>query len=107
MWKSLIASMSKTMNQHFYRLELYYGFKDEMNIPQALKRSIKRLSLEYDLMQISFFVSRERIISTVGDGMAPWREKLFISMQRNTSPVSDFYQIPPNRVVELGSQIEI
>jgi KUP system potassium uptake protein len=58
-------------------------------------------------MQISFFVSRERIISTVGDGMASWREKLFISMQRNTSPVSDFYRIPPNRVVELGSQIEI
>jgi len=47
------------------------------------------------------------LIHTVGDGMSPWREKLFISMQRNTSPVSDFYQIPPNRVVELGSQIEI
>ena len=58
-------------------------------------------------MQISFFISRDRIIHTVGEGMAPWREKLFISMQRNTSPVSDFYQIPTNRVVELGSQIEI
>ncbi len=42
-----------------------------------------------------------------GWGMAPWREKLFISMQRNTSPVSDFYQIPPNRVVELGTQIQM
>ena len=97
----------ETMNQHFYRLELYYGFKDEMNIPQALEAVYQAIDLEYNLMQISFFVSRERIISTVGDGMAPWREKLFISMQRNTSPVSDFYQIPPNRVVELGSQIEI
>lgn len=97
----------ENMNQHFYRLELYYGFKDEMNIPQALEAVYQAIELEYNLMQISFFVSRERIISTVGDGMAPWREKLFISMQRNTSPVSDFYQIPPNRVVELGSQIEI
>ena len=97
----------ETMNQHFYRLELYYGFKDEMNIPQALEAVYQAIELEYNLMQISFFVSRERIISTVGDGMSPWREKLFISMQRNTSPVSDFYQIPPNRVVELGSQIEI
>ena len=97
----------ETMNQHFYRLELYYGFKDEMNIPQALEAVYQAIDLEYNLMQISFFVSRERIISTVGDGMSPWREKLFISMQRNTSPVSDFYQIPPNRVVELGSQIEI
>ncbi|MGE8524110.1 MAG: KUP/HAK/KT family potassium transporter, partial [Acinetobacter pseudolwoffii] len=56
---------------------------------------------------ISFFISRERIMHTVGEGMAPWREKLFISMPRNTSPVSDFYQIPPNRVVELGTQIQM
>lgn len=97
----------ETMNQHFYRVELFYGFKDEMNIPMALEAVYQAIELEYNLMQISFFVSRERIISTVGDGLAPWREKLFISMQRNTSPVSDFYQIPPNRVVELGSQIEI
>ena len=95
------------MNQHFYRVELFYGFKDEMNVPQALEGVYQAIELEYNLMQISFFVSRERIISTVSDGMAPWREKLFISMQRNTSPVSDFYRIPPNRVVELGSQIEI
>jgi len=95
------------LNPHFYRVELYYGFKDEMNIPHALEGVYRAIDLEYNLMQISFFVSRERIISTVGDGMASWREKLFISMQRNTSPVSDFYQIPPNRVVELGSQIEI
>jgi KUP system potassium uptake protein len=97
----------ETLNSHFYRVELYYGFKDEMNIPQALQGVYQALALEYNLMQISFFVSRERIISTVGEGMTPWREKLFISMQRNTSPVSDFYKIPPNRVVELGSQIEI
>jgi len=97
----------ESMNQHFYRVELFYGFKDEMDIPQALEAVYQAIDLEYNLMQISFFVSRERIISTVGDGLAPWREKLFISMQRNTSPVSDFYKIPPNRVVELGSQIEI
>lgn len=97
----------ESLNQHFYRVELFYGFKDEMNIPQALEAVYQAIDLEYNLMQISFFVSRERIISTVGDGLAPWREKLFISMQRNTSPVSDFYKIPPNRVVELGSQIEI
>lgn len=67
----------------------------------------QQLNIRFDMMRISFFISRDRLIHTVGDGMAPWREKLFISMQRNTSPVSDFYQIPPNRVVEMGSQIEI
>jgi KUP system potassium uptake protein len=95
------------LDDRFYRVWMYYGFKDQPNVPRALKQAYDQLEFEFDLMQISFFVSRERIIHTVGDGMAPWREKLFISMQRNTSPVSDFYQIPTNRIVELGSQIEI
>ncbi|RZF56845.1 potassium transporter Kup [Acinetobacter halotolerans] len=98
----------ETLADHFYRIKIYYGFKDEPNVPKALRQAYEQLEIEYDLMQISFFISRDRIISTVGQqGMRPWREKLFISMQRNTSPVSDFYQIPTNRVVELGSQIEI
>ena len=100
-------SSVEKLDVRFYRITLYYGFKDQPNIPQALEMAYAELGFEYDLMQISFFISRERIISTVGDGMASWREKLFISMQRNTSTVSDFYQIPPNRVVELGSQIQL
>ncbi|USA53903.1 potassium transporter Kup [Acinetobacter sp. C32I] len=97
----------ETLDQQFYRIKIFYGFKDEPNVPRALAQAYEQLEFEYDLMQISFFISRERIMHSVGDGMAPWREHLFISMQRNTSPVSDFYQIPTNRVVELGSQIEI
>lgn len=97
----------EVLDARFYRIYVYYGFKDQPNIPQALELAYKQLSFEFDMMQISFFISRDRLIHTLGDGMAPWREKLFISMQRNTSPVSDFYQIPPNRVVEMGSQIEI
>ncbi|MGE8542278.1 potassium transporter Kup [Acinetobacter sp. ANC 3813] len=95
------------LDERFYRITLDYGFKDQPNIPAALEKAYAELGFDYDLMQISFFISRDRIIHTLGEGMAPWREKLFISMQRNTSPVSDFYQIPTNRVVELGSQIEI
>ncbi|CAM4160784.1 potassium transporter Kup [Acinetobacter pragensis] len=95
------------LDDRFYRITIDYGFKDQPNIPQALEKAYGELGFEFDLMQISFFISRDRIIHTVGEGMSPWREKLFISMQRNTSPVSDFYQIPTNRVVELGSQIEI
>ena len=98
---------SEQMNERFYRITLYYGFKDQPNIPKALEQAFNAAGLDYDLMQISFFISRDRLIHSVGDGLAPWREKLFISMQRNTSPVSDFYKIPPNRVVELGSQIAI
>ncbi|WP_001181666.1 potassium transporter Kup, partial [Acinetobacter baumannii] len=97
---------TETLAEHFFRIKIFYGFKDEMNVPKALMQAYEQLGLEYDLMHISFFISRDRIVHSVGDGMSPWREKLFISMQRNTSPVSDFYQIPTNRVVELGSQIE-
>lgn len=95
------------MDQRFFRIFVYYGFKDQPNIPVALKLAYDQLEFEFDMMQISFFISRDRLVHAVGEGMSPWREKLFISMQRNTSPVSDFYLIPPNRVVEMGSQIEI
>lgn len=95
------------MDDRFFRIFVYYGFKDQPNIPQALQQAYEDAGVEFNMMRISFFISRDRLIHTVGDGMAPWREKLFISMQRNTSPVSDFYHIPPNRVVEMGSQIEI
>ena len=97
----------EVLDDRFQRIYVYYGFKDQPNIPDALELAYQQLNIPFDMMRISFFISRDRLIHTVGDGMAPWREKLFISMQRNTSPVSDFYQIPPNRVVEMGSQIEI
>ena len=95
------------LDDRFYRIFVYYGFKDQPNIPKALEQAYASLDFEFDMMRMSFFISRDRLIHTVGDGMSPWREKLFISMYRNTSPVSDYYQIPTNRVVELGSQIEI
>lgn len=95
------------LDPRFYRIFVYYGFKDQPNIPRALTQAYEQLDFKLDMMHTSFFISRDRLIHTVGEGMAPWREKLFISMQRNTSPVSDFYQIPSNRVVEMGSQIEI
>lgn len=95
------------LDDRFYRISVYYGFKDIPNIPEALQQAYQQLGFDFDMMQMSFFISRDRVVHTLGEGLSPWREKLFISMQRNTSPVSDFYQIPPNRVVELGSQIEI
>jgi KUP system potassium uptake protein len=95
------------MSEHFLRVVACYGFKEQPDVPFALSTALTSLGRPVDMMNTSFFVSRERILHKVGDGMAPWREKLFISMSRNTSSVSDFFQIPPNRVVEMGSQIEI
>lgn len=98
---------AEQLNGRFIRVQAFYGFKEQPNAPQALEQALALLDQDYDTMTTSFFVSRERLVHTVGDGMAPWREKLFISMQRNTSSVSDFFQIPTNRVVEMGTQIEI
>ncbi len=55
-------------------LPLYYGFKDQPNIPNALKQAYEQLEFEFDMMQMSFFISRDRIVHTVGDGMSPWRK---------------------------------
>lgn len=98
---------AEQLDGRFVRVKASYGFKEQPDAPQALEQALALLDQSYDTMTTSFFVSRERLVHTVGDGMAPWREKLFISMQRNTSSVSDFFQIPPNRVVEMGTQIEI
>ncbi|XID74778.1 potassium transporter Kup [Alkanindiges sp. WGS2144] len=98
---------AEQLDERFIRIKAYYGFKEQPNAPQALEQALALLGQEYDLMSSSFFVSRERLVHGVGEEMAPWREKLFISMQRNTSSASDFFQIPTNRVVEMGTQIEI
>jgi KUP system potassium uptake protein len=90
----------------FYQFLAYYGFKDEPDIPELLDEAGQR-GFEFDMMDTSFFVSRETLIPTEGTGMAMWREKLFVSMSKNAVKASDFFHVPTNRVVELGTQIEI
>ena len=90
----------------FYRLYLHFGFKDTPHIPKALLLC-KQFGLEFEMMQTSFFLSRETIISTGIPGMALWREHLFITMARNAESAMSFFHIPTNRVIELGSQVEI
>jgi KUP system potassium uptake protein len=63
--------------------------------------------VDIDEMTTSYFLSRETVVPTVGSGMAPWREKLFAGMHRNAAAAADFLNLPPNRVVELGSKVQI
>ncbi|MES2918171.1 MAG: potassium transporter Kup [Pseudomonadota bacterium] len=95
-----------TIAHNFYLIYGYYGFKEQPDVP-ALLAECAREGLEFDMMDTSFFLSRERIISSVAPGMALWREKLFVGMSRNAAAATDFFQIPTNRVVELGTQVEI
>ncbi len=96
----------KTLGCDFYQFLAYYGFKEDPDVPELLEES-GRKGFPFDMMETSFFVSRETLIPTVSPGMAMWRERLFASMSKNAVKASEFFQIPTNRVVELGTQVEL
>jgi KUP system potassium uptake protein len=89
-----------------YQLNVKFGFKDEPDIPAVLAQCM-RFGLEFNMLQTSFFIARQTVISTPGGGMSPWREQLFVAMSRNARDAADYYNIPTNRVIELGTQVEI
>jgi len=97
---------TKPLGCDFYRMTVDYGFKEDPDVPAVLEDA-GRKGFVFDMMETSFFVSRETIIATVTPGMAMWRERLFVSMSKNATKASEFFQIPTNRVVELGTQVEL
>ncbi|MCW5625241.1 MAG: potassium transporter Kup [Burkholderiales bacterium] len=94
------------LGSEFYRMTVHFGFKDEPDLPEALQLP-NTAGIEFSMMETSFFLSRQTIVPTRSAGMALWREKLFAAMSRNSSSATEFFGIPTNRVVELGTQIEI
>ncbi len=90
----------------FYRVILNYGFKDEPDVPKALELG-KAHGLEFRMMETSFFLSRQTLVPKMGKEMALWREKIFAVMSRNASSATGFFNIPANRVVELGTRVEM
>jgi KUP system potassium uptake protein len=95
------------MGDNFYGLELRFGFAEDPNIPQALTRCTRE-GLGFDMMDTTFFLSRENIVADARrPGMALWRDKLFAFLSRNAMPATAFFQIPGNRLIELGAQVEI
>ena len=90
----------------FWRILGHYGFKETPDVP-ALLADCKLQHLEFDLMQTSFFFNRETIAAHPQQKIARWRGSLFIGMSHIASAASDYYRIPPNRVVELGTQVQL
>jgi len=90
----------------FFRVMLHYGFMEETDIPTALK-DLETCGAPFEMMQTSFFLSRQTLLTAEKPGMAIWREKLFAWMMRNAATPMEFFRLPTNRVVELGSQVEI
>jgi KUP system potassium uptake protein len=92
----------------FYKLEAWYGFAEQPDIDEILNACRVRCGISFDVMDTSFFLSRETVIPASDvPGMALWRDHVFAWMSRNATRATDFFNIPANRVVELGTHIEI
>jgi len=106
-WITLDKRLEVTsLGRHCWQVVLNYGFKNDPDVPSALMQ-MRGQGCQIDPMTTSYFLSRDTVVPTIGDGMAQWREKLFAQMHRNASSAADFLNLPNNAVVELGSKVEI
>ena len=96
---------TKDLGQGFRRVIINYGFMETVDVPAALAEANECTTS--NLMRTSFFLSRQTLLTAAKPGMAVWREKLFSWMLRNAQSAMEFFKLPTNRVVELGSQVEI
>ena len=94
------------MGKHFYRVRVFYGFMERPDLPDALALCAD-WGLPFDMMTTSFFISRAMIVSSPNPGMMKWRERLFLVLSKNAMNAADFFRIPTNRVIEMGTRIEI
>ena len=94
------------LGEGFWRVILRYGFMQDPDVPDALLGTRER-GLALDPRMATYFLSRNTLVPSKRPGMAIWREHVFSFMQRNATRATQFYRIPPNRVVELGMQVEI
>ena len=97
----------KDMGDGFFRAVLHYGFMEETDVPTGLKNMGLYCGGDFEMMHTSFFLSRQTLLASDKPGMPIWREKVFAWMLPNATSAMDFFKLPTNRVVELGSQVEI
>ena len=96
------------LGQECYRAVLNFGFMDRPDVWRALSEQCPEKGLEFELMRTSFFLSRQVVVPVEGEeGMALWRERMFAAMTRNAGSAVEYFNIPTNRVIELGTQVEI
>ncbi len=96
----------RPLGQGVYEVIVRYGFMEDPNVPEALALAGQQ-GLELDQDDVTYFLGRETLIVTASPGMAMWRERLFVLMARNAVRATTFFRLPPERVVELGVQVEI
>ncbi len=96
----------ETLAAGFWRITLHYGFMETPDVPLALTRC-EALGLRIPVFETSYFISRETVVPTPGSGMTDWREKLFATMSRNAGSIVEYFHLPDNAVVELGTRVQI
>jgi KUP system potassium uptake protein len=94
------------LGKNFFRVRVFYGFMETPDLPAALDLC-GTLGLPFEMMTTSFFISRAMIVSSPNPGMMIWRERLFLVLSKNAMNAADFFKIPTNRVIEMGTRIEI
>jgi len=94
------------LEEGFYRVTARYGFMEKANVPNVLKHA-KTLGVDVDMKDTTYYLGRERLFPTGTARLAQWRKKLYIVMSQNSRSATEYFAIPPNRVVELGAQIEM
>ncbi len=97
----------EAIGNDFYRVVILFGFMETPDVPLALMRSCDKGGIYFDPMDTTYFASRETIVASPHRGMPVWRDKLFALMHRNAASATGFFRIPGNRLVELGSQVQI
>ena len=95
-----------TLNEDFTKVVLNYGFMESPNVPKALGLCRKQ-GLKFDIMSTSFFLGRRSVVPSAQSGMPLWQDKVFIFLMKNAANPTDFFKIPPGRVVELGAQVTV
>jgi KUP system potassium uptake protein len=96
----------QALGHEFYRVIINYGFMEDPDVPSVLA-SIEPPGPDFNRAETTYFLGRETVIASKQPGMMLWREKLFALMSRNASSATAYFCLPPDRVVEMGSQVEI
>ena len=94
------------VNTDFTKVVVNYGFMESPNVPKALAQC-RRQGLKFDIMATSFFLGRRSVVPSAQSGMPMWQDKIFIFLMRNAANPTDFFKIPPGRVVEMGTQVTV
>jgi len=96
----------EVLTEDFKKITLSYGFMESPNLPRAMGLC-RKLGLKFDIMATSFFLGRRSVVPSANSGMPLWQDRLFIFLMKNATNPTEFFHIPPGRVVELGTQVTV